>query len=165
MNREQIKEKLTAKFGLEIILAEVDFRDQLTLTVPRENIVEICKFLRDEPELGFDHLSFVCGVDRLPSEPRFEIVYQLYSHRNNRRFRIKVRLSEPAQGLPSIDSVVSVWSSADWHERETAEMYGIIFNNHPDPRRLLLADHWTAHPLRKDFPLMGTEEATSDLPA
>ncbi len=165
MNQEVIKEKIAARFGDDAILAAVDFRDQLTVTIPKEKVVEICTFLRDAPELKFDHLSFVGGVDLYPSEPRFEVVYQLYSHRYNQRFRIKAQLPEPAEGLPSIDSVVSVWPTANWHERETAEMYGMIFKNHPDPRKLLMPDHWNVHPLRKDFPLHGTEEDTPDLPA
>lgn len=165
MNQELIKEKLTARFGEEIILGSVDFRDQITVTVPKDKILEICEFLRDAPLLKFDFLSFVCGVDRLPSEPRFEVVYQLYSHRHNHRFRIKTQLEEPAEGLPSIDSVVPVWPTADWHERETAEMYGMTFKNHPDPRKLLMPDNWKVYPLRKDFPLQGSEEDTPDLPA
>ncbi|MBI5249173.1 MAG: NADH-quinone oxidoreductase subunit C [Desulfomonile tiedjei] len=165
MNQDLIKENLTARFGEEVILGSVDFRDQVTVTVPKDKILEICEFLRDDPKLRFDYLSFVCGVDRLPSEPRFEVVYQLYSHRHNHRFRIKAQLEEPTAGLASIDSVVPIWPTADWHERETAEMYGITFKNHPDPRKLLLADHWKAHPLRKDFPLQGSDEETPDLPA
>lgn len=165
MNQELIKEKLAEQFGEDIILESVDFRDQLTVTVPQSKILKICNFLKSDPYLWFDHLTFVCGVDRLPAEPRFEIVYQLYSHRHNHRFRIKAQLEEPAEGLPLIDSVVSVWPTADWHERETAEMYGITFRNHPDPRKLLLPDHWKVHPLRKDFPLHGTEKDTPDLPA
>jgi NADH-quinone oxidoreductase subunit C len=165
MNQEHILEKLTERFGKEIILGSVDFRGQTTAIVEKDKILEICRFLRDEPVLKFNHLSFVGGVDRFPSQPRFEVVYQLYSHRHNHRFRIKAQLEEPAEGLASIDSVVPIWISADWHERETAEMYGMTFNNHPDPRKLLMADHWKAYPLRKDFPLQGTQEATPDLPA
>jgi NADH-quinone oxidoreductase subunit C len=165
MKQEFVQEKIIERFGPETILNAVDFRDQLTLTVPPEKIYEICKFLKESPELQFGILSFVCGVDRLPLEPRFEIVYQLCSVRHNSRFRIKTQLPQPAEGLPVIDSVVSIWPTADWHERETAEMYGVVFRNHPDPRKLLLPEHWNVHPLRKDFPLEGSPEETPDLPA
>jgi len=163
MNQEAIRDRIKSKFGEEAIQAAVMFRDQLSVTVPREKIREICSFLRDDPDLAFDFLSFVCGVDRLPKTPRFEVVYQMYSHRHNHRFRIKTLLEEPEHGLASVDSVTDVWTTANWHERETAEMYGITFNGHPDPRKLLLPDYWNVHPLRKDFPLQGTAD-TPDLP-
>lgn len=140
------------------------FRDQITMTVAPEKILEVSEIAKNDVQLAFDFLSFVAGVDRYPSTPRFEIVYQLYSIRKNHRFRVKCLLEETAEGLPLIDSVVSVWPTADWHEREAAEMFGIVFNNHPDPRKLLLPDHWNIYPLRKDFPLEGSESETPDLP-
>lgn len=163
MNQEAIKDRLTAKFGQDAVLDTTVFRDQLSVTVIKDKIREICRFLRDEPDLFFDFLSFVGGVDKHPQTPRFEIVYQLNSLRHKHRFRIKTRVEETADGLASIDSVVGVWATADWHERETAEMYGITFKDHPDPRKLLLPEHWTVFPLRKDFPLEGTDD-TPDLP-
>jgi len=90
-------------------------------------------------------------------------VYQLYSVRHGHRFRIKALVEEEETGLGSIDSVVAVWPGASWHERETAEMFGITFTGHPDPRKLLLPENWSVYPLRKDFPLEGTED-TPDLP-
>ncbi len=165
MNQEQIKETISSKFGEVAIHAEVVFRDQMTLTVPAEEILKICLFLKEDPDLAFDFLSFVGGIDRHPDAPRFEVVYQLYSLKHNHRFRIKALVSEPDHGQASIDSVTSVWPTANWHERETAEMFGITFKNHPDPRKLLLPDNWKIHPLRKDFPLEGTEADTPDLPA
>jgi NADH-quinone oxidoreductase subunit C len=103
-------------------------------------------------------------VDRYPETPRFEVVYQLHSLKHAHRFRVKALVEEPEKGLPAIDSVVEIWPSAEWHERETAEMFGMTFTDHPDPRKLLLPEHWTVHPLRKDFPVEGTEEDTPDLP-
>jgi NADH-quinone oxidoreductase subunit C len=79
--------------------------------------------------------------------------------------RLKAKIEDQDGNPPSIQSVVEIWRTADWHERETAEMFGIKFLNHPDPRKLLLPDEWQAHPLRKDFPLEGTEEDTPDLPS
>ncbi len=126
-------------------------------------MVQVCRFLRDDPEFSFDYLSFVGGVDKLPASPRFELVYQLYSTKSAERLRLKAMALEDESGAASIDSVFEVWVTADWHERETAEMFGIAFNNHPDPRKLLLPDEWNVHPLRKDFPLLGTDQDTPDL--
>ncbi len=165
MKQEEIKEKLLSEFGPDIIQDSVDFRDQISVTVSKEKILDVCRYLKEDPELSFDFLSFVAAVDLLPKTPRFEVVYQLHSLKHNHRFRIKVLLEETAETSASIDSVVPMWPTADWHERETAEMFGITFNNHPDPRKLLLPDNWTVHPLRKDFSLYGTEEDTPDLPA
>jgi NADH-quinone oxidoreductase subunit C len=165
MNQQEIGDKLLARFGLEVIGTPATFRDQVALTVAVDKILEVCGFLKEDPELGFDFLSFVAGVDRYPDKPRFEVVYQLKSLKQNHRFRIKALVEEPEDGQAAIDSVVAVWPTADWHERETAEMFGIVFRNHPDPRKLLLPEHWTVHPLRKDFPLFGTDEDTPDLPA
>jgi NADH-quinone oxidoreductase subunit C len=163
MNQEAIKDRLISKFGEDAVLDATMFSDQLCVTVIKDKIREICRYLRDEPDLAFNFLSFVGGVDRHPKAPRFEMVYQLNSLRHNHRFRIKTQVEESAEGLGSIDSVVDVWPTADWHERETSEMYGITFKDHPDPRKLLLPEHWTVFPLRKDFPLEGTDD-TPDLP-
>ena len=163
MNQEAIKDKLISKFGDECIKESVLFKDQLTATVAREDIVNICRFLRDDPDLQFDFLSFVGGTDKYPSEPRFEVVYQLYSTKHYHRFRIKALIPDSEEESANIDSVFEIWPTADWHERETAEMFGIEFKNHPDPRKLLLPENWNVHPLRKDFPLEGTDE-TPDLP-
>lgn len=165
MNQQDIADAVLEKFGQEVIQASVTFREQITLTVAANKILNVCAFLKEDPALAFDFLSFVGGVDCYPDTPRFEVVYQLYSLKQNHRFRIKARVAETEAGIGSIDSVFSLWPTADWHERETAEMYGIEFRNHPDPRKLLLPDNWTVHPLRKDFPLFGSEEDTPDLPA
>ena len=91
------------------------------------------------------------------------MVYQLFSLKNNHRFRIKALVEAESNGLGSIESVAPIWPTANWHERETAEMYGITFLNHPDPRKLLLPEEWTVHPLRKDFSLEGNDSDTPDL--
>lgn len=164
MKQEAIKDKLLSKLGAEAVSAAVTFREQITVTVAKEKLRDVCSFLRDDPDLAFNFLSFVGGVDRYPDTPRFEVVYQLHSLKHNHRLRIKTVLQEPEKGLPVVDSVTDIWPTANWHERETAEMYGIIFAGHPDPRKLLLPEHWAVHPLRKDFPLEGTAEDTPDLP-
>ncbi len=165
MKQEEIKEKLLSEFGPDIIKDSVDFRDQISVTVPKEKILDVCNYLKEDPDLSFNFLSFVGAVDRHPKMPRFEVVYQVHSLKHNHRFRVKTLVEETQDSSASIDSVVPVWATANWHERETAEMYGITFNNHPDPRKLLLPDTWNVHPLRKDFPLYGTDEDTPDLPA
>ncbi len=163
MNQEAIRERVERKFGAEIVEHAVLFRDQMTLAVPKDKIHDVLAFLKEDSDLSFEFLSFVGGVDRLPATPRFEVVYQLYSLAHNHRFRVSARVPEGEDGLGSIRSAVDLWPTADWHERETAEMFGIVFEHHPDPRKLLLPEHWTVHPLRKDFPLEGTEEHTPDL--
>jgi NADH-quinone oxidoreductase subunit C len=163
MNDERIKAKLSEKFGPDALQFQTIF-DQMSVCVPPELILEVCFFLKDDPELEFNFLSFVGAVDYYPSSPRFELVYQLYSLPNVKRFRLKTKINETDEGQASIESVCRVWPTANWHERETAEMFGIVFVNHPDPRKLLLPDEWQEHPLRKDFPLLGTED-TPDLPS
>jgi NADH-quinone oxidoreductase subunit C len=158
MNQQEIKDIIVSKFGEESV-QWVEFRDQITLTVPKERILEICEFLKTSEELAFDFLSFVAGVDNFPATPRFEMVYQFHSSKKNHRFRIKTIFDEN----DSIDSVINIWPTADWHEREMAEMFGIKINGHPDLRKLLLPEDWTIHPLRKDFPLEGTPDDTPDL--
>ncbi len=164
MNQEEILNRMKELLPEETIISSELFRDQMVMMVKSEHILKVCETAKNDPELAFDFLSFVAGVDRYPSIPRFEVVYQLYSLKKNHRFRIKCLLEEPTEGLPRIDSVAAIWPTADWHERETAEMFGIVFNNHPDPRKLLLPDHWKVYPLRKDFPLEGSETETPDLP-
>ena len=164
MKQEEIVKKVSGVFGPDVIQATTEFRGEAAVTVLADKIVEVCRFLRDDPELSFAFLSFVGGVDWYPQTPRFEIVYQLYSVKHRHRFRVKARIDGDSGADAAIDSVTGLWPTANWHERETAEMFGIVFRNHPDPRKLLLPDNWKVHPLRKDFPVTGTEEDTPDLP-
>ena len=120
-----------------------------TAIVDAARIVEVMRFLRDTPELEFDMLTDVTAVDYLGEQPRFEMVYHLYSVGKNRRLRVKARVpEEPAE----IDTLTELWSSANWMEREVWDMYGIRFKGHPDLRRLLLNEEFEGHPLRKDYP-------------
>lgn len=128
---------------------------EVTVVVPRERIVEICSFLKTAPGLEFNLLADVCGVDRGPEEePRFEVNYHLFSTTKFHRLRLKVLLNEDD---PHVHTVTSVWRTANWHERETFDLFGVIFDNHPDLRRILLPEDWQGHALRKDFPLRGYE--------
>jgi len=128
---------------------------EITIVVPRGRLVEICTFLKTAPGLEFIMLSDLCGADRGPEEdPRFEVNYQLFSVTKHYRLRLKVLLAEDD---PHVPTVTGVWRTANWHERETFDMFGIIFDGHPDLRRILLPDDWQGHALRKDFPLRGYE--------
>ena len=128
---------------------------ELTLVVPRERIAEVCAHLKTAPGFEFDMLSDLCGVDRGPEEePRFEVNYHLFSTKRFHRLRLKVLLDQEDTHVPT---VTGVWRTANWHERETFDMFGVVFDGHPDLRRILLPDDWQGHALRKDFPLRGYE--------
>ena len=122
-----------------------------TIEVAPENILSAIGRLKHDH--NFERLSSVTGVDRYPAEPRFEVVYHLQSVANRKRLRVKARLTS---ANPEIDSVVPVYRSADWYERETFDLFGIRFRNHPDLRRIMLPEDWEGHPLRKDYPVTGT---------
>jgi NADH-quinone oxidoreductase subunit C len=122
----------------------------LTIRVKKDSIHALCRFLHDTPELDFDYLVDICGVDYPSRIPRFDVVYHLYSIKRRHRLRIKAGVGEDE----SIHSVVSIWRAANWYERETYDMFGIIFDNHPDLRRILMPDDWEGYPLRKDYPLV-----------
>jgi NADH-quinone oxidoreductase subunit C len=124
-------------------------RGDATAIVDAQQVDRVLGCLRDDPELAFEMLTDLTGVDHLGEEPRFEVVYHLYSVAKNHRVRIKARVSESSPELPS---VVGLYASADWMEREVWDLYGIRFRGHPDLRRILLYDGFEGHPLRKDYP-------------
>ena len=148
---EKVLERLRAKF-LDTKLEADEFRGELTIVIPKEKIVDVCKFLRDDNELRFELLADLCGIDMNTQTNRFGVIYNLYSFINKYRFRLKVFTEEENPTLPT---VTGVWGTANWHERETFDMFGIIFEGHPDLRRMYMPDEFEYHPLRKDFPLMG----------
>ena len=125
-------------------------RGELTLAIAPDQIVPVCEFLK--MRRGYRYLSDLTAVDWYPSAPRFEVVYHLYCHERRERIRLKARLPEEK---PAIQSVVPVWSSANWYEREVYDLFGIQFIGHPHLRRILLPEDWQGHPLRKDFPVTG----------
>ncbi|MEW6659062.1 MAG: NADH-quinone oxidoreductase subunit C [Thermodesulfobacteriota bacterium] len=143
---------LYEKFPEEVVEV-TEFRGETTITVKPGRIVDLCKTLRDTPETSFKYLSMIAGLDYLPQSPRFGVVYNLYSHRNHNRVTLKTLLADDHS--PAIDSVVPVWSTANWHEREAYDLVGIRFRGHPDLRRILMPNDWVGHPLRKDYPLRG----------
>ncbi len=142
--------QLREKFPNSVIETH-SHRGDDTAVVKRVDIVEICVFLRDNPDLSFNFLMDLTAVDYLGKKDlRFEVVYHLYSLKNKQRVRIKAPLPEAD---PTIDSVTSLWSVANWLERECWDMFGIKFNGHPDLRRILLYEEFKGHPLRKDYPV------------
>jgi NADH-quinone oxidoreductase subunit C len=148
----QVAERLKESFPEEVLSID-EFRGQVHVTVRKNKILEIAKYLNEEPELNFDYLRDLCGVDYLGKKnPRFEVVYQLFSHKHKHMIRLKAQV--PEEGC-SIKSVVSVWKAADWNERECYDLFGIKFEGHPDHRRILLPEDWEGHPLRKDYPVEG----------
>ena len=149
MDSDQI-EKINSKYK-GVILDSHDFRGDQTITVQKNVLIELFKFLRDDPELDFKFLMDLTAVDYLNrKDNRFEVVYHFYSLKHNHRLRVKVPVSEDDC---TIDSVSSLWKTANWYEREVWDLYGIKFNDHPDMRRILLYEEFKGHPLRKDYPI------------
>ncbi len=140
--------RLRARFD-ERILGTHAHRGDATAEVAAASILEIATFVRDDPALAFDLLVDITAVDYLGSVPRFEVVYHLYSLSRNQRLRLKARVPEES---PRLASVTPVWRGANWLERETYDMYGIVFEGHPDLRRIYLYPEFEGHPLRKDYP-------------
>jgi NADH-quinone oxidoreductase subunit C len=135
------------------VVAVKDALGEVTITVPREAIVDVCWVLKSKH--GFDMLADLCGCDRgVEESPRFEVNYHLFSTKHHNRLRLKVLLSDDE---PNVDTVTTVWKTANWHERETYDLLGIKFDNHPDLRRILLPSDFDGHALRKDYPLRGYE--------
>ena len=147
----KIVEALKSRFGDQAAQAS-EFRGELTIVIPKEKIVEVCRFLKDEPSFKFDLLADLFGLDMFTPVNRFAVVYNLYSLSSKHRIRLKVFTEEDDPKLPTM---TGVWSTANWHERETYDMFGIVFEGHPDLRRVYMPDEFEHHPLRKDFPLMG----------
>lgn len=154
---EDLRERLLEKFPTAVVEAAV-LRGELTAVVHRDSIADVLVYLRDDPGARFTTLVDLCGVDWPQRTERFEIVYHLLSMSQNMRVRVKTSTTEDAP-LPS---VVDVYPAAEWYEREAFDMYGVLFADHPDLRRLLTDYGFHGHPLRKDFPLSGHVEVRYD---
>ena len=182
-NLRILSDLIQSKFGACILSSEIVV-DELTVEITSPDLIEVCRFLRDEPSLQFDMLMDLCGVDyseygisewqtiestktgfsrgveeKTPEirwqKPRFAVVYHFLSIQNNHRIRLRAF----ADGEPPImPSVVDLWRSADWYEREAFDLFGILFEGHPDLRRILTDYGFIGHPFRKDFPLIGNVE-------
>ena len=140
------------------IQEKTEFRGETSFTILATDLREVTKFCRDE--LSFDYLLDITSVDNFGDEPRFEIVYELYSMALAVHLRLKMRISEEAC---AVDTVSDIWPTANWHEREIYDMMGIKFNGHPDLRRILMWDGYPFFPLRKEFPLEGKPSNMPDI--
>ena len=155
MTPQEIFDSLGQTFR-EKLQHRTEFRGETTYAIAASDLREIAKFCRDD--LSFDYLLDITSIDNFGEEPRFEMMYHLYSMPYALHLRLKLKLSEEVGAL---DTISDMWPTADWHEREIYDMMGIKFNGHPDLRRILMWDGYPFFPLRKDFPLAGLP---SDMP-
>jgi NADH-quinone oxidoreductase subunit C len=154
-NSPEFRVLVDSGYASEIVGAK-RFREEDFIVVRKERVVDILTVLRDDPETRYDLVSDILGVDLLGfnREPRFEVIYSLYSLTHKKRIVIKAQVDEDD---PTIDTASGVWMAAEWAEREIFDMFGIEFIGHNDLRRIMMPDDWVGHPLRKDFPLGGEE--------
>src|ERR1043166_5600820 len=153
----ELLNSLGQTFG-EKLQHKTEFRGETTYTIAASDVHEIAKFFRDD--LSFDYLLDSTSIDNFGQEPRFEIVYHLYSMPHAAHLRLKVNVPEE---IDALDTVSDIWPTANWHEREIYDMMGIKFNGHPDLRRILMWDGYPFFPLRKDFPLAGLPSEMPDV--
>lgn len=130
------------------------FSGEVTARIRKDRLIEVCRFLKDERRSQLDLLSDLSALDFPKEALRFEINYHLYSVAHRHRIRIKIRIADGE----SVPTVSEVWATANWHEREAFDLFGIAFSGHPDLTRILLPDDWKGHPLRKEYPLEGFPE-------
>jgi NADH-quinone oxidoreductase subunit C len=156
MTSLELAQQLKARFG-EIISEPTEFRGEITLKLAdAEKIADVCQFAKKD--LGFDYLVDITSIDNYGEDPRWTIIYHLYGYGHHCSLRLKTEVSEEHSKLPS---VIGVWPTADWHEREIYDMMGLHFRGHPDLRRIMMWEGYPYFPLRKDFPLAGKP---TDLP-
>ena len=148
--REAIEKRFPSALSDPLI-----FRDQPRITLSTESVLEICRFLRDDPDIAYTYPADVTAADYPNREKRFEVVYHIYSFVRNDRLRIKV-LAGDGESVPSL---TGIWAGANWMEREVFDMFGIVFDNHPGLKRILLPEEWVGHPLRKDYDILKQDQA------
>jgi NADH-quinone oxidoreductase subunit C len=155
-DQQQVVDRVRSRFG-EAVLREQSFRKQLSIWIRRESILDALRFAKEEPALDCALLSDITSIDwlphRTPDEPRFEVVYNLYSLRHNRRFFLKTFVDD-GQTVPT---ATGIWPGANFMEREVYDMMGIIFEGHPNLERILTPEGWLGHPHRKDFPVQSDQ--------
>ena len=149
---QKLLDILIERFGDSVVLETHNQCGDETAIIEPSHWREVATFLRDDPRCRMNMLADLCGVDRFDLTPRFEVVAHLNSIANAHRLRIKARVGDEEGDDAVIDSLVPVWVGADWFERETFDMFGIRFTDHPDLRRILLYEEFEGHPLRKDYP-------------
>ena len=157
MTSQELLDSFSKSFG-EKIQNKTEFRGETTFTIAASDLREIAEFCREE--LSFDYLIDVTSIDNFGEEPRFEIVYHLYSMPHAVHLRLKLNVPEEAN---AVDTISDVWPTANWHEREAYDMMGIKFNGHLDLRRILMWEGYPFFPLRKDFPLEGLPSEMPDV--
>jgi NADH-quinone oxidoreductase subunit C len=135
----------------QAILAVSFYAGEVSVLLDKDSLLPVCRFLKEDPALRLDYLSNLCGVDYPDREKRFEVVYHLFSIALRHRINLKIQVADQEP----VPSVVGVWRTANWHEREAFDLLGIPFEGHPDLRRILLTDEWQGHPLRKEYPTRG----------
>ncbi len=145
-----LADRLRERFPDAVVSVAV-FRNEVTVEVPKERVVELCRYLKEDPETAFDMLTDVTSVHYLEGEHEYDVIYQLNSLAKNHRLRLKVRL-RPGE---SVATVTPVWKGANWLEREVFDLMGIRFTGHPDLRRIMMPEEYPDHPLRKDFDVEG----------
>jgi NADH-quinone oxidoreductase subunit C len=142
------------RFAADLVDVAVH-RGETTLVLRPEAIARVGLALRDAPALRYNYLADVTAVDWPEREPRYDVVYHLLSLETNAVIRLKVRVGDEATPHPTVPSVTAVWPAANWFEREAFDLFGIVFEGHPQLERILMPDDWVGHPLRKDYPLTG----------
>lgn len=152
-HQERSLEALRAQLGQGVLASET-FRGQTTVVLDRAALVSACRLLREDPDLDYNLLAALTASDHWPQEPRFSLVYQLYSLRHRTFLGLRVDLPGDEPQAPTLEMI---YPNASWHEREVFDMFGIQFEGHSDLRRILMPHDWEGHPLRKDYPL-GYEE-------
>lgn len=153
MKESSLIKPLERRFADGIIETSI-YKGEVTHLVTQSALISICNFLKTDPAMRMNYLVDVIGVDRSPVAPRFEIVYHLYSIAHRHRIRLKVHICEGE----SIPTVTGIWPAANFPEREAYDMYGIIFDGHPNLKRIYMAPDWEGYPLRKDYPLRGYKD-------
>lgn len=158
MSAQEAVARLRERFS-QVILSGGEFRGEQTLSVKIESVRDIARVCRDE--LGFDYLLDISSIDHFGGDPRYELVYELYSMSKGMHLRLKAFI--PGDDNPVGPTVTDLWPTADWHEREVYDMMGIKFDGHPDLRRILMWEGYPYHPLRKDFPLEGKQSDVAEV--
>lgn len=155
LDNATVRSRVTERFGAAVLGAN-EYRGDLAFTVAPEALPQIAQFLRDDPDLQYILLTSITGVDYLGREPRFEVVYHLRSFANQHLVVLKVGADEAD---PHVPSLVPLWPTATYQEREVFDMFGVQFDGHPDLQRILMPEDWDGHPQRKDEPLVYEEVA------
>jgi NADH-quinone oxidoreductase subunit C len=157
MTASDLLDSLGTLFG-DRVKERTEFRGETTIVIDRRHLREVAQSCREE--LSFDYLLDITSVDNFGNEPRFEVVYELYSLKLRVHLRLKLSLSEDD---PTVDTISDIWPTANWHEREIWDMMGLRFNGHPDLRRILMWEGYPYFPLRKEFPLAGLPSEMPDV--